>query len=302
MEERTQSGPDQLNFFQSSTYRGLESLQDRDASLYIRACGVEQCLPNKVFPETRREGWHLHLVLSGQGILEVGGKTLEVHAGQFFLLREMEEIRYRPDPDHPWRYCWVTFGGINAGRYMAYAGFGEGVYVRDCRVSMTEMYALVEEILAHPHLKRSSEFYRNSCAIRFLSLAIASHEKGEERDSRRGVLSADAYVDYAVKYIRDNYAHLRISDVADYIGINRTYFSTVFRRRMLMSPQEYLMQVRMEKSRQLLQDTDWPIYRVAREVGYEDQLMFSKMFKKRFGDSPEAYRKKYQEEGDMQHG
>jgi AraC-like DNA-binding protein len=65
---------------------------------------------------------------------------------------------------------------------------------------------------------------------------------------------------------------------------------------MQMSPQEYLMQVRMEKSRELLLKTDVPIYMVAKEVGYADQLAFSRIFRKKHGLSPEQYRKKHRNE------
>ena len=105
-------------------------------------------------------------------------------------------------------------------------------------------------------------------------------------------LTPEDYVRYAVSFIRSNYQHIMISDVADYIGINHTYFADIFKERMYMSPQEYLMQVRMSKSKELLRTTSVPIYMVANEVGYKDQLSFSKMFKKRFGISPIEYRKK----------
>jgi AraC family transcriptional regulator of arabinose operon len=39
-----------------------------------------------------------------------------------------------------------------------------------------------------------------------------------------------------------------------------------------------------------------PIYVIAKEVGYDDQLAFSKMFKKKYGLSPEQYRKKHDDE------
>ena len=65
---------------------------------------------------------------------------------------------------------------------------------------------------------------------------------------------------------------------------------------MKISPQEYLMQVRMERSRELMLKTELPVRMVAREVGYVDQLAFSKIFKKKFGLSPEQYRRKHHDE------
>ncbi len=61
-----------------------------------------------------------------------------------------------------------------------------------------------------------------------------------------------------------------------------------------MSPQEYLLQVRMSKSKELLQQKNITIGMVANEVGYDDQMTFSKVFKKRFGISPSDYRRQLQ--------
>ena len=285
-----------LNLFHSANYRGLEHLQDQDSSLYMRSCGIERCLPGYTFPESVRTGWHLHLVLDGKGRFQAGGKSYELHEGQFFLIKPGEETHYQADERDPWHYCWVTYDGANAGHYMAYAGFGDGVNVQECRADVMEMLNLVKEIVSHPELNHAAELYRMSLALRFLSLAVASYEQGIDPEERRKDLTTDEYVDYAVKYIRSNFATIRISDVANYIGINRTYFSTVFKKKMLMSPQEYLMQVRMSRSRDLLLHTDLPIYMVAKEVGYDDQLAFSKVFKKKYGLSPEQYRKKHNEE------
>ena len=114
-------------------------------------------------------------------------------------------------------------------------------------------------------------------------------------------MTVDDYVNYAVRFMESNYSGIKVSDVADYIGINRAYLTAIFKKKMYMSPQEYLMQVRMTKSQELLRKTDVPIYVIAKEVGYDDQLafskmFFSKMFKKKYGLSPEQYRKKHDDE------
>ena len=300
MDEKTEKGRDALGsptFFEAATYRGMEYLQTPDQSLYMIICGIEQCLPGWSFGPQKREGYHLHVVLSGKGKLVVRGCEYNVHSGQMFVVKENEETYYAADRDDPWYYTWVAFGGSSAGEYLEYAGFADGVYVQDCRVDTGEFLNIVVEILKRPHLNRSSEFYRMSLAVRFLSLAVESFEKGNGLAKQQEQLTADDYVNYAVEYINHNYATIRISDVAGYIGVNRTYFSSIFKKKMLVSPQDYLMQVRMNKSRELLLVMDLPIYVIAQKVGYDDQLTFSRMFKKKFGLSPENYRKKYRSSG-----
>ena len=215
---------------------------------------------------------------------------------QMFLLKSRTDIAYRADDIDPWYYVWVWYGGDLAGMYMEWAGFTDDVLVLDCHVDPMEFMTVVKEMLERPRLELSSELFRKGQAFRFLSLAVLSHEKATQNQHKREDLTVDDYVDYAVKYIRANYSHLRIADVAEYIGISRSYFTEIFHRKMLMSPQEYLMQVRMNRARELLEETQLSVAVVAGSVGYEDQLAFSKIFRKKTGMSPEQYRKKQRNE------
>ena len=282
--------------FKATNYHIIEYLWNVNRTLYMKTCGVQRCLPGYAYPHNAREGYHLHVVLSGRGVLRAEGKEYRIHKGQMFLLRERDDIFYQADEEDPWYYVWITYCGENAGRYMEYAGFTDGVYVQECNIDPHEFADVVTEILERPHLKNSSEFYRLSLAFRFLSLAMESWEKSEDAARKKSNLTTEDYIHYAVRFMESNYSGIKVSDVADFIGINRTYLTTIFKSKMHMSPQEYLMQVRMEKSRELLIKTDVPIYVVAREVGYSDQLAFSKIFRKKYGLSSEQYRKKHRDE------
>ncbi|MBQ9251546.1 MAG: AraC family transcriptional regulator [Clostridia bacterium] len=283
---------DELSIFKGTTYHGIEYSHTRDTSLHMKTCGFQRCMPGYAYPRAAREGYHLHVVLAGKGVLQVGDRKFAIHEGQFFLLKDREEVFYQADLEAPWHYAWVTFSGELAPHYMQCAGFTDGVYVLDCHVPIMEFLTIVKNILERPHLTPSSEIYRASLALRFLSLAIESWERSKEDSTQDNDMTTDDYVDYAVRFMESNFSSIKVSDVADYIGINRTYLTSIFKKKMLMSPQEYLMQMKMTRSMDLLRQTDAPIHVIAEEVGYEDQLAFSKMFKKKYGLSPEQYRKK----------
>ena len=296
MSEKNGQGMETPSVFKALNYHGIEYLRNKDSTLYMKTCGVQRCLPGYTYPHNAREGYHLHVVLSGKGLLRVRGREYRIHKGQMFLLKDREDVFYQADLEDPWYYVWITYCGEHARRYMIYAGFTEDVYVQDCNIDPMEFFNLVTEILERPHLNTSSEIYRMSLAIRFLSLAIESWEKSGDASRQKSGLTVEDYVHYAIRFMESNYSDVKISDLADYIGINRTYLSAIFREKMHQSPQEYLMQVRMDKSRELLIKTDVPIYVVAKEVGYQDQMAFSKIFRKKYGLSPEQYRKKHRDE------
>lgn len=87
-----------------------------------------------------------------------------------------------------------------------------------------------------------------------------------------------------------HYAHAKISDIASYIGITRSYLTHIFKQKMEISPQEYLVSYRLEQGSRLLRTTRMSIGEIAEKIGYENPLTFSKIFKNVYGVSPKNYR------------
>lgn len=279
-----------VNYFENPKYRLIEYIQDRERDLYLSMCGIEQCLPGKKAGSGTRRGYHLHAVISGKGRIFASGHETEVHGGQLFLTSPGRDIIYQADDEQPWYYCWVTYDGTKAANYLASAGFEDDVIILDCNIDVHRFLAVSQEMLKKPALNYSSELYRASLALQFLSLAIESYENKNGKTGYYKQLSADDYIEYAIRYIHDNYARVKINEVADFVNLNRTYFAALFRRKMYMSPQAYLMKIRMERACELLKNTTLPVRIIAGSVGYENPLTFSKVFKQKYGVGPKEYR------------
>ena len=79
--------------------------------------------------------------------------------------------------------------------------------------------------------------------------------------------------------------------MAELAHLSPSRFRALFREATGLSPLDYLLVLRLNHARQLMLQTGSSIGEVARAVGYEDQLYFSRIFKKRTGLSPSAYRR-----------
>lgn len=280
-------------YHEAKNFRSIEYKQHGfSEDLYMNLCGVEKCLPGKSFGTAARDGYHLHAVLSGKGKLWIEGKEFDVHAGQLFVTVPGKEVFYKADEKDPWYYCWISYDGAKAKELLESAGFTEEVYVRNSMVDISSFLSVIQALFKKPDLNFSSDLYRMGWGYQFLSLAIESFEKMEPAKAKINNLSAEDYVEYAINYINGNYSSTKISNVAEYVGVNRSYLTTIFKEKMCMSPQEYLMQVRMSKAIRLLEESDLPINRIAQGIGYSNPLTFSKIFKQKYGVSPENYRKK----------
>ncbi len=107
------------------------------------------------------------------------------------------------------------------------------------------------------------------------------------------IYSGNSYlISQAVQNIKANYMNkITLEKLADYLHINPSYLSKLFKKEMNMNFSDYLNKVRIDKSKELLSDTDMNILDIALYTGYEDQSYFTKVFKKYTETTPNRYRK-----------
>ena len=74
--------------------------------------------------------------------------------------------------------------------------------------------------------------------------------------------------------------------IASYVGISRSHLFRSFQNYMNRSPKEYLTEYRIKQACRLLRETDLSVSAIAYSVGFENNLYFSKAFRKQKGESP----------------
>ncbi|WP_186429602.1 response regulator [Clostridium sp. BSD9I1] len=98
----------------------------------------------------------------------------------------------------------------------------------------------------------------------------------------------------AKKYIQENYmSPICLEEIASIVGFNASYFSSLFKKESGVNFLEYLSEVRMNKAKELLRESNLSIAVICQEVGYNDLKHFTKTFKKNTGLKPNEYRKLY---------
>lgn len=271
-------------------YHCLEYDHEQQGELCLVASGIEFCDPGITFGPDLRDCWHLHAVRSGTGTLRVGGQTFRPGAGQLFLLKDNEAAEYTADAADPWNYCWVTFTGTQAKSMAEDIGFTEGIYVLDSAVEPRAFFELIQRMHKSPEMSYIGDLRRRGVLLEYLALALQATETRSQRAERRKEYDPEVYVQRSVDFIHYNYATITVTDIVEYIGFSRSYFSTLFRRHMGVSPQQYLMNYRLEQSCRLLRTTGLSVQDIAQRVGYEEPLNYSRAFKRAKGISPTEYR------------
>jgi two-component system response regulator YesN len=95
----------------------------------------------------------------------------------------------------------------------------------------------------------------------------------------------------ALDYIQKNYMdpNLSLNDICSYLNISTSYFSTIFKEVTGETFTEVLIRTRMEKAKELLENTTMKNYEIAERVGFADAHYFGISFKKMTGCTPTEY-------------
>ena len=113
-----------------------------------------------------------------------------------------------------------------------------------------------------------------------------------KRLRERSVSEESRPVRAAKQHIRERYQEsISLEDVAKSIGFSGSYFSTLFKKETGMGFNQYLIDVRMEKSKELLRNSDSTVTKICHMVGYSDLKHFNLVFKREVGMTPGEYRK-----------
>lgn len=251
--------------------------------------GAEICDKNYSFGPTIRDNFVLHFIVDGKGKFTIDGQTTELGVGDMFILPKGKVTFYQADKEHPWTYLWVGFSGSKAESILSKTQLLEQYFchstlkskVLDQIVKLTQFRD--QKLDDVTELQLIAELYK--------LLAFLIEEFPSKAMSDSSILIQN-YIKQAKKIIHTQYGNpLKISEIAKKLNLNRSYLYKIFKEETDYSLKDYLIQIRMEKSVDLLTSTTFHISEIANAVGFPDALAFSKAFKKHFGQSPSHYRR-----------
>lgn len=262
----------------------LQYTEHRDnPNLNVFECGWERCLNTHCYGPTKRTYYILHFIVDGFGRYEIDGKSMRLGKGDIFLIPPDVTTFYAADSRDPWRYFWVGFNGIDCPQLLQAAGFTNGVYTVHA-----DKFQSIENIMRN--LTSFNERGRAAECGMLGYLYVLFSELIHERIEYASGTESDAYVSQAIRFINSHYAEsIDINDVVYMIGVDRTYFYRLFKKKMGVSPKEYLVNIRLEKALVLMHDTKLTLKEIAQQVGYDSYDSFLRIFKRKKGFLPTQF-------------
>ncbi len=284
-----------IGYTQSPNYTCLDDLDQIDdynlmEAISLDYCGDEKCESGHRFGPYIRRNYVIHIIVSGYGNYINHGKNYRIGAGHAFLVSPGIETVYYADREDPWHYSWVGFHGYRSEEFIHNMGFSDANPVININNPILISNSIID-ILKYSTLMVTDELRRKSRLLETFALLTENNEGFLANQSSRTVKNSK-YVSLTIEYLRTHYSEkIHVDDIAQNIGITRSYLTHIFKDQTGISPQEFLINIRLTTASALLKKSDEPIYAVTISCGYDDSLAFSKAFKKKFGVSPKDYRR-----------
>jgi len=161
-----------------------------------------------------------------------------------------------------------------AGRFMTAA---------DTRASLDLMLWLIEQRNGRTLARRVCEWIIARGAYSAVSGAVPYVADGGE--------VTNEYVTGALLKMRLSLDQpLHIADLAEEMGITSRQLQRLFRKHLNRQPKQALTQLRLERARDLLVETEWPVTRIALTSGFQSLAHFGRVFREAYGQSPRSLR------------
>lgn len=144
---------------------------------------------------------------------------------------------------------------------------------------------LISKLLNDNHVGLTKRLLLESITLQLLSEQLNSFSNAGKPDN---LLKKMYEVESLIS--SDLSVHYSIQELAKLVGLNDFLIKKEFKRIFGTSVFEYLIDLRMSKSKELLSLTDKPIYEIAELIGYKNPTHYTAAFKRKVGITPKKYR------------
>lgn len=266
-------------------------IEDISSPLIVTSCGTYKMKTQPSFDTVRPNGridYQLLYVASGTAHFYLSGEERLIHAGHMILYRPNEPQHYEYFAADQTEVYWVHFTGIRVDEILASYGMGDRqVYYCGTNLESSTIFrSMIDEMqICRENFEEMLAMYLRQIFIQ-IRRSLGSRDV---RDSSRTI----QLIDEACAYFSEHYSEaLSVDKYAERIHVSISWFIRSFKEHTGITPMQYILSRRMHTAQALLHSTSYNITEIARIVGYENPLYFSRLFRKMNGISPSEYRKK----------
>ena len=229
----------------------------------------------------------LFYVVSGQGSFSIDGETYPVSKDDLVIINPFVEHTETSLKSQPLEYIVL---GVDGLELLVGDSENRNFYISHMHTRNSAMQTYLRDMLQE--IESQAPGYETICQ-NFLEILIIRVMRSSDYSARLVPTQTHASKESATvrRYIDGHFKEpLTLDLLADLVHINKYHMAHSFTRDYGISPINYLLSLRLQESRTLLQSTNLSMTQIARIIGFSSPCYFSQIFKKSLGISPSAYR------------
>ncbi|WP_171686776.1 helix-turn-helix transcriptional regulator [Paenibacillus planticolens] len=221
----------------------------------------------------------LFITYEGKGILSQGEQHHELHAGTCFFVQEAIPSTYRCQ-NNDWKFYFLDFSSLDVmpflqlpvGRVIATGKVADAIQLCE---------RMIDTLIAEPF----GYAYSANMILQELLLLFAKEHSAAPSSRHTELNNILIYIH------RNMNKAIRIEELIAQSGLSRTTFFSRFRSITGQSPSDYILNLKLESAKVSLETTNVSLKEIAAHLQFYDEFHFSKLFKRKYGLSPSAFRR-----------
>ena len=252
----------------------------------------------------RHEYYEMVYIKRGNAVFEISGYPAEIGPNDIIIIKpnQFHKFTVKSEPGCEFivlNFKFVNkfdmqFSGVSLEFFLDFvSGKESGAFIRLKVSQKNEIINLLNRILKEKENPDIGSELLNYLLVMELFVLISRALKMEWENSIKNKSSKlKELIQVAVSYIDNNYERdISLKDIAQYVFLSTSYFTRAFKEEVGISPINYLLKTRIERSKELLKDSTLKISDIALNVGFSNQQRFNDIFKKNVKMTPLKYRK-----------
>ncbi len=238
--------------------------------------------PGATFGPCIRDIYLIECCTSGYGSVIVNGREFPVKGGDCYILLPGDTVIHTADKVEPREGVSCAVDGLAVKRAISQAG----ITSHNPFVPQSAFEGILKEIERLLALRGRSDLGADMLRTQCIYGMLGALLEGINRTNANEIITR------AVSFMETNYhSRITVDSLAKQVGLDRSYFSVLFKEHTGLSPHSYLNELRIKKACALLDAGECSVAMVAEKVGFEVSG-FSRIFKRITGMTPMEYKKR----------
>jgi AraC-like DNA-binding protein len=270
-------------------FRPLGSLSLHEVSCFT-------CPASYALHINQPDSYAIYLVDKGKGVYILGSMEFQIEELDIFVAYPGAPVCCVSDKDYPLKIFALSFGGEDAQLLLNAAGLDliNPAQTLDSNTAK-QLFKIINDIYAlqgqgQGQGQEIQSIVQSTSLIYTLLSTLVKTTNWKRSKMLSG--AGTTHFQKSLDFIANNYSKpIKITDISDHLSLSRSRLYRLFMQHISIPPQQYLTEYRVRQAIYLLKKRKSSIKEVAKAVGIENSLYFSKLFKQVTGKSPRNYMK-----------